>query len=268
MSRAAGASTLNLELETLISVSAHLQGDVEALAVAHQCHVDYAPRYRLVYAQPQVAGRADLLAVELDDDVALLQPREVGGGVAAEVAQLGAIDVRVRHAHAADVVPAGDAEDAPAARSAVNRVYAVVVAGGDGRQNRSLNFAVVDVNDLDRLARRHARENLSHRVLVADGLAVEARDDVAADQTGAFERGVRAGQAHDESAAAVRRVEVVNLVGDRVGGQRSRRRAPAPARDAVAHRLGDDARGGQQHQHQYHPRQPARATRVAAAQPR
>src|SRR2546423_8756162 len=118
MSRAAGASTLNLELSTLISISAHLHGDVEALAVAHQRHVDHAPRYRLVYAQSQVAGRAYLLAVELDDDVALLQPREVGGAVAADVAQLSTVDVRVRHAHAAGVVPVCGVRDAPPAPAA------------------------------------------------------------------------------------------------------------------------------------------------------
>src|SRR2546423_10699568 len=113
MSRAAGASTLNLELSTLISISAHLHGDVEALAVAHQRHVDHAPRYRLVYAQSQVAGRAYLLAVELDDDVALLQPREVGGAVAAYFAQLHTPAVRVRAAPPAGVLSLWCAQSAP-----------------------------------------------------------------------------------------------------------------------------------------------------------
>src|SRR5215218_7764056 len=92
--------------EGLVPAAADLDADLHLLGAAHDGDGDGRAGQRLGNAVAEVAGGADEVVAELDDDVAAAQPRDVGRAVAVDAAQLHAEDVRARHLDAFEGAPA------------------------------------------------------------------------------------------------------------------------------------------------------------------
>src|SRR5215203_6639725 len=127
-----------------------LDGDLHLLRPAHDRDGDGRAGQRLGDAVAQVARGADEVVAELDDDVALAEPRHFGRAVLFEVAQLGAVDVHARHQDALEVVPV-ELEVPGAARPLVEEPAARRVLLAARRQLGAAGHVVAYEIDIDRL---------------------------------------------------------------------------------------------------------------------